>query len=322
MDRALTRVEVQADAAGLTVRWEPTTDHDIEIGLGSTPDARTHTRLRRVPAGERVVRLTDVPAGRQYVSLSYDGQLVIAAERRIRFQGTRNFRDLGGYPTASGGRTRWGQLFRSSSLHKLTADDLTALDDLGIRAIYDLRRDDERTKEPGPRPARGLPMPTRFTDIPDLSPLRERADGEQWLFDEYEVMLNDGGPVFGRLLTALTEADGAPAVFHCAGGKDRTGLSAALLLSWLGVDRETVLDDYALTERYLSAPDIPDVVAAMMDLGIARPAAEGLLSTPRWAMAKALTLVDVDHGGVEAYLRGPAGMTDRALDKLRTRFVG
>ncbi len=323
MKRVPTRIDVEADGpAGLTIQWEPAVNQDIDIGLGPTPEAATHTRATRVPAGERMVQLTDVPSGRQYISFSYDGSVVIAAERRVRFQGAPNFRDLGGYVTASGGRTRWGRLFRSSSLQRLTADDLAAFDGLGICTIYDLRRDDERAREPGPRPVRALPIPTRFTDAPDLSPLRERADGEQWLLDDYRAMLNDGGPVFGELLTALAKVDRTPAVFHCAGGKDRTGIAAALLLSWLGVDRETVLDDYELTGKYLSARDNPALVNSMVEMGIARPAAESLLGTPRWIMAETLGLMDTEFGGIEAYLRSVGNISAEALDELRVRFVG
>lgn len=314
-------MDVEFEESGLTVRWEPAGDHAVEIGLGSSPDARTHRTVLRPPAGADAAQLTDVPAGRPYVSVSYDGTVVVAAERRVRFAGTLNFRDLGGYPTATGGWTRWGRVFRSSSLHKLTTDDLVVLDGLDVRTIYDLRRDDELTREPGPRPVRSLPVPLRFSEPPDVSPLRERADGEQWLFDDYQVMLAKGGPVYGTLLSSLAEADGTPAVFHCAGGKDRTGLGAALLLSWLGVDRETVLDDYELTGRYLAAANTPEVVASMLEYGIGRGAAEALLGTPRWVMAKTLDLVDSEYGGVEAYLRGPADLSDQALTDLRTSLV-
>lgn len=315
------QVDVESDGSGLTVRWEPTIEHEIRIGLGPTADPATHTHRLEVPAGERVARLTDVPAGRQYVSVSYDGSVVVAAERRLRFAGAPNFRDLGGYPTATGDWTRWGVAFRSGSLHELTADDLSAFDDLGIRTIIDLRRDDERERQPGQRPSRSLPMPSRYAEPPNMSSLRERADGERWLFDEYQAMLKDGGPVFGALLASLADDAETPAVFHCAGGKDRTGLSAAFLLSWLGVDRETVLDDYELTGSYLPPADAPDIVDSMVDIGIGRSAAEGLLSTPRWILAHALELVDDEYGGVEAYLRGPAGLTDQTLESLRARLI-
>jgi protein-tyrosine phosphatase len=323
MVRAPTRVDVEAaGSTGLTIRCEPTVDRDIDIGLGPTPEAATHTRVTRIPAGENVVQLTDVPPGRQYVSYSYDGSVVIAAERRVRFEGARNFRDIGGYLTTSGGRIRWGQVFRSGALHKLTDDDLAVFDGLGIRAIYDVRSDQERAAQPGPRPSRSLPMPTRFRGTPDFSPLRERADGERWLADDYQAMLADGGSVFGGVLSGLADADGAPAVVHCAGGKDRSGLTVALLLMWLGVDRETILDDYQLTMHYRPIESVSVFVDEMVDLGIGRPAAEALLGTPRWVMAETLDMVDAEYGGIEAYLCGTAKMSAEALDELRVRFVG
>jgi protein-tyrosine phosphatase len=322
MVRAPTRVDVEvAGPTGLKIRWDPAVNQGIDIGLGPTPEPATHTRAMRVPAGESVVQLTDVPPGRQYVSLSCDGSVVIAAERRVRFEGARNFRDVGGYPTPSGGRIRWGQVFRSGALHRLTYDDLTVFDGLGIRAIYDVRSDQERAAQPGPRPSRGLPMPTRFRGTPDFSPLRERADGERWLADDYRAMLADGGSVFGGVLSGLADADGAPAVVNCAGGKDRSGLTVALLLMWLRVDRETILDDYQLTMRNRPIESVATFVDEMVGLGIGRPAAEALLGTPRWVMAETLDMVDAEYGGIEAYLRGPANMSTETLAELRVRLV-
>jgi protein-tyrosine phosphatase len=324
MTRGPSRVEVEAAEAGhLTVRWEPVGDHAVDIGCGPTPDATAHTHVMRVPAGERSVRLTDLPtAGRRpYVSLSRRGDVLVAAERRVSLEGAVNFRDLGGYPTASGGWTRWGLLFRSSSLHKLTADDLAAFDELGVRTVFDLRRDDERARRPNPRPSRSLPVTSDIDSMPDLSAIRDHADAERWLADYYRTMVTDSGPVFGELFTSLSAADHTPAVFHCAAGKDRTGLSAALLLTWLGVDRTTVLDDYELTGRYLTVDALPAVVDSFVATGLPRAAAEGILSSPRWAMTQALDLVDTEHGGIEAYLRDSAGMAAQAMDDLRTRFV-
>ncbi len=113
----------------------------------------------------------------------------------------------------------------------------------------------------------------------------------------------------------------SPAVFHCLGGKDRTGLAAALLLSWLGVDRGTVLYDYELSARCAPVDRLPVVVDRFVANGMSRPAAEALVSVPRWAMAKALELVDAAYGGIESFLRGLARMTATALEHLRLRLV-
>lgn len=126
--------------------------------------------------------------------------------------------------------------------------------------------------------------------------------------------------MFGRLFSELADCPG-PAVFHCAGVKDRTGLTAALLLGCLGVDRETVLDDYELTSRYRGAEHVPAVVDLFVAKGTARPAAEGMLSAPRWAMAEALHLLDTKYGGIRSYLLAHGAMTEAALSSLAERLA-
>jgi protein-tyrosine phosphatase len=238
----------------------------------------------------------------------------------VSFIGATNFRDLGGYATSSGGQTRWRRVFRSDGLYKLTPDDLVAFDKLGVGVIYDLRRPDECERQPGPRVCRQVELPSRRVFDTDPSTLRERIDGERWLFDDYRGMLAQAGTVFGWLFSRLAERHEGPAVFHCTGGKDRTGMVAALLLSCLGVHREAILDDYELSSHYRNA----EAVAAFVDLfvanRIARPAAEGIFSTPRWAMAEALELLDKDYGGIESYLHERGGMTASSLGALRARL--
>ncbi len=133
-------------------------------------------------------------------------------------------------------------------------------------------------------------------------------------------MLDVAGPVFGDLFSRLAECEG-PVMFHCMGGKDRTGMTAALLLSCLGVDRDTVLDDYELTSRYNGPGRIPHVVDQFVSEGIEREAAIGILSTPRWAMEDALHRMDSTYGGITSYLRGPGGMDPRTIKALRSRLL-
>src|SRR5215510_5992433 len=148
MDRMLTRIDVEADEPeSLTIRWEPPYDTEVEIGIGPTPDAAAHTPMLRVPAGESSALLTGVGPGRHYISVSHDGTRLVSAERRARFAGALNFRDLGGYPTAAGRSTGWGLLRHPGSLRRLPAHDLTAVDGLGVRAIFDLRDHEERKQD-------------------------------------------------------------------------------------------------------------------------------------------------------------------------------
>jgi len=239
--------------------------------------------------------------------------------RRLPFEGVVNFRDLGGYRTASGQRTAWRRVFRSDALYRLTERDLLRYEALGIRAVYDLRGDDERCLHPNPMPSRQIALESRVPrrEFSDGSALRKASDAERRLRDVYLAVLATAGPLFGELFSSLADPDGLPAVIHCAGGKDRTGLAAALLLSWLGVDRETVLDDYELTGRTQTPERHREILGRFVSAGMSPEAAQALLGAPRWVMAEALEVLDTRYGGLEAYLRGPAATSRVILDRLR-----
>jgi protein-tyrosine phosphatase len=239
-------------------------------------------------------------------------------ERLIQLEGALNFRDLGGYTAASGRTVRWGRVYRSDALHELTERDLEVIRDLGLRAVYDLRRPTERERQPTAIPddhghrvvhlvVGDDPDDTNQPEIIDLILSGElpKAD-DAFMVDLYVKMLDAGAPAFGRLLTHLTDDEGLPALFHCAAGKDRTGIAAALLLSVLGVDEETVLDDYELSTLYRSAQRIealrPTIEAAGVDVEDVRP----FLSARRPVLEGALLHIEREYGGVESYLRSPA----------------
>lgn len=321
---AVTRVEVEGDDhGGLVVRWELRGETPVDVAVGPSPEAIDHVHAVRGAAGQRSVRLTGLAPGRHFVSVAPagGGGAMVAGERRLPFAGPTNFRDLGGYPTATGGRTRWGRLFRSDALHRLTPEDLVAFERLGIRSVIDLRSEAERRRAPNLVPSRDLALLEIGGEAPRFDHLRRAADGERWLREQYLHMLAHAGPQFGSLLGGLTEPGGVPAVFHCVAGKDRTGMVAALLLTWLGVDRETVLDDYELTGSCRNPAHDEDVVAWFVEAGAAPDAVAGLLAAPRAAMADTLAVLDRDYGGIEAYLRGPAGLDAAALDRLRQTLI-
>jgi protein-tyrosine phosphatase len=251
--------------------------------------------------------------------------LVPVHTRRLEFEGVENFRDLGGYPTADGGHTVWGQIFRSDSLHKLTPSDLVAFERMGVRMVYDLRGDEERATHPNPFDSIqlavvGQPRNGDRRTI-DAAAFSAASDGEQLLRDLYIGMLLHSAPLFGVLLTGFVEPTNRPAVFHCHAGKDRTGIAAALLLLAVGVDRETILDDYELTRRYRTPDHQQDSLANLLALGMSPEAAAGVMTAPRWAMQDALDAIDSDFGGIDAYLTGPARMTPSSLRELRASFV-
>ncbi len=173
-------------------------------------------------------------------------------ERRLPLQGSCNFRDIGGYPGQDGRTVRWNRLYRSDALHMVTPADLELLSPLGVATLIDLRsaREVERsglsplTTTHGAR-HHHLPFAPRAADPGDFAkypPLGEL----------YVTMIEQGAETIRAVFAALAEPATYPAVVHCAVGKDRTGITIALLLRTLGVDDATIVADYALTDGFLA----------------------------------------------------------------------
>ena len=239
-------------------------------------------------------------------------------ERRLPFEGARNFRDLGGYPAADGRRTRWGLVYRSGSLHNLTEGDLAAFGRLGVRGVFDLRGGTERDLQPNPVPSVHLPVLDELAGEEGLDIVRAKSLEEAVAAVEkiYIGMLSRRAAVYGQLLKSLADQANLPAVFHCTAGKDRTGIAAALVLGALGVDRATVLYDYELTGE-VGATDAAALRVALEAAGMAPEAADVVLGAPATPMEHALEELDRRYGGTEAYLLGPAGMGARDIERLR-----
>jgi protein tyrosine/serine phosphatase len=175
---------------------------------------------------------------------------VETGDRLLPLVGAYNFRDLGGYPAAGGRRTRWGRLFRSDTLHELTPEDLVVLRELGLRTVIDLRSVDEVQQS-----GRGL-LAHEPIDYRHLSVLADDAEGESEagpapagadLADRYLWYLEVGRGALVKALGAMAEDDRYPIVFHCAAGKDRTGVLAALVLDLVGVEPAVIAQDYVIT---------------------------------------------------------------------------
>ena len=157
--------------------------------------------------------------------------------RHISFEACFNFRDLGGYPTASGSRVRWGQLYRADGLHRLTPQDRELFAGLGIVTVIDLRTQAEAVTRGRIEAFDGsyhhFPM---FDVLPDLMAFGpDEMTSGSFVADRYREMLSEGSARLALTLSVLAEPGALPAVFHCSAGKDRTGIVAAIILRILGV---------------------------------------------------------------------------------------
>jgi protein-tyrosine phosphatase len=255
---------------------------------------------------------------------------VPAPDRRlVTLQGGTNVRDLGGCRTADGGLVRWGLVFRSAALHRLTALDVATLERLGLRVVYDLRSDEERDRAPSILPdgvrCDHLPIggtAAKTKDLTDLILAGKLGDiPPDFLLQIYDAMAEAAAPTFGRLLTRLAERDGTPALVHCTAGKDRTGMSAAFLLSVLGVDDAAILDDYELSTVHYTEPQIARLQPRLDEAGIDADRYRATFGAPRHAMASLLITLRERYGSVEAYLQEEAGVAPEVFTDLRSRLV-
>jgi protein-tyrosine phosphatase len=324
---AVAHVEVDpVDGDALVVRWELEGEPvAVDVAIGTSADDVDHQHEATVPAGETSLRVARLPGIRQFVSVAphSGGPAVVAAERRIPFERVTNFRDLGGYRTRSGRRVRWGQVFRSDALHGMSEGDHAIYDQLGLRAIYDLRGDVECAERPDPMPSRNLPILSRPVgdDTTVTFDGTTGEDGERVLRDLYVGHIEHAAARIGELFSALAAPDGLPSVFHCHAGKDRTGLAAALLLEALGVERKAILDDYELTARYRLRAQQDQTFDRLIKTGLTPEAAAGVLTAPRWAMASALEYLDSEYTDIERYLTGPAAMRPADLRRLSGQLL-
>jgi protein-tyrosine phosphatase len=243
--------------------------------------------------------------------------------RHIPVDGITNLRDLGGFATADGGVTTWQRVYRADALHKLTADGLATFQALGVRSVFDLRGDVERSEFPNPVPSVHAPIVGRPAGQMPASRASVIAadDGERMLLDTYIGILEHSASGIATILSALTDRSMTPALFHCHGGKDRTGVVAAVLLTALGVSRDDVLDDYEATRRYRTIAHQQDSYTNMLANGMSPEAAAGALGTPRWVMATVLDAIDGRYGGVDRYLLDVVGLDEAQIHRLRAELV-
>ncbi|MFE5970746.1 tyrosine-protein phosphatase [Streptomyces sp. NPDC056460] len=241
--------------------------------------------------------------------------------RHIPFERLHNFRDLGGYRTADGGTVRWATLYRSDSLAKLAdADpaDRKRFRALDVTTVIDLRYPWEiaakgRLPETADISWHNLSIEHRPYDQAEIDP---DLDPWRYLADRFAEVAEDGAVELRTALEVIASADG-PLVFHCASGKDRTGLLAAVVLALLGVPDEEILADFALTELATER--------LIADWRAAHPGRE--LRWPGYGRAPAdiirLFLADLRarYGSVDAYVTGHVGLDPAVVTALRARLV-
>lgn len=254
-------------------------------------------------------------------------------DRVAPLAGVGNFRDFGGYPTADGGQIARGQLYRSAHFANATKEDVALLNGLNIAFVVDLRRPEERAVDPNVWPGaagrtvandEGTLRPPAHVGVyeiaahtPDMVAGFMRENYSGYPYEERYARL------FQAFLHGLL-SDGA-GVVHCAAGKDRTGVACALVLSALGVDRETIFQDYELTNK---AVDLNERIAWLRTRLAAVPggppsdaALLPMVGVQRDYLEASFAAIEARDGDVMTYLAGTLDFGAAEVAALRKRYI-
>lgn len=247
-------------------------------------------------------------------------------ERLIALDGAMNFRDLGGYPTTSGQTVKWQKIYRADSLSSLSAMDLHRLNQLNITVDCDLRSGYEQQVAPD-RINESMKYVDAHIypdegDVDEEVPAPSPVDEENMLAGIYQhVLLNvHSQQMFKRVLAELLVLpDDQALVYHCSAGKDRTGMMSAIILGLLGVDNDTIIRDYLITNElydFAGSRQLPsdnemgELVAKMNLTKGDGPVMQGFLDT-----------ITNGWGSMTAFAKEQLGLTDNEIWEFQQRYL-
>lgn len=255
---------------------------------------------------------------------------------RLHLTGGCNFRDLGGYTAAGGRKVRRGLVYRSGVLTYLTAADHRVVAPLGIRTIVDLRREDEIAAEPtawiGPVRIVTSQLAESIASMQRTAPWENSTTADEartWMIDSYSSMQDWLTQPLRGIFEMLLD-DRGPLLFHCAAGKDRTGFCAAIVLGLVGVEEETILYDYALTDTAVDLLAFTRVHrAARMGLTdgeqpfgkMAPDVRDALMRADPAYLKSALESLTDNYGSIDGYARAALGLGDAEIAAIRQRLL-
>ncbi len=258
--------------------------------------------------------------------------------RHIQLEGAPNFRDLGGYRTFDGRAVKWGLIYRSGELGKLTDRDISKLESIDIRTAVDFRSELEveyRGQDRLPERTKSVAIPIDPGDLATI--LKQMFETEDlssippdYLAQVNRALIVDFTGEYSRLMREVADPDKRPLVLHCTHGKDRAGMGSAIILSVLGVPWNTVMDDHLLSnafrreENQKQLAQIRESIAKQkgtpvddVDMTTFEPL---FWLTPVEFDAAQQAMKD-DYGSVEGYIREGLGVSDEMRDRLRDELL-
>ncbi|NUU21801.1 MAG: tyrosine-protein phosphatase [Streptomycetaceae bacterium] len=331
-----------APDGSVTLSWTTSRTREVRVYASTNPSAPALTgRQVAVTKGTSVTVTGLDPAQRWYFQLVPDRNPfagVVVATRGLGLSGAGNARDLGGYRTSLGFTVKYGQVFRSDALAKLTDADLAKLDHMGVETAADLRTDFEvGLNGPDKVPAGTDVLRVPVSDggmyqklnevIASKDPVKQaealgNGKAEQLLVDANRSFVSDPAQraQFAQVVRRI--ANGETLLYNCSAGKDRTGWMSAIVLTAVGVDRATVTQDYLLSNTYLKASN-DRTKAGLKAAGLMQnpDLLDPLLGVQKQYLDAAFDEVAKQYGSFDRFLRDGLGLDGATLAKLRLRML-
>lgn len=244
------------------IKWETTPPMEgvAKIYVSNNPDrfARKDPSIYADISQGVATYITNDNVTRQYFCLTFnDKHAQIVGARSVLMDSVQNLRDLGGYPGEKGRMTRWGRVYRSGDVSRLSMQDSLRMSDLHIKTIIDLRTAAEINASPVTfEEAQIVALPLTVGNLDNIEPfLREgkmrKGDATVYMQDMYLKFITDNHEAFARALQVFLDKDNYPILFSCSLGKDATGFLSSLLLQLLDVPDQTVIRDYLASNEYI-----------------------------------------------------------------------
>lgn len=322
------------------ISWQQDIPAAVDVLVSTTPDL-TNATLIADDITTNVFNWSPSDEHQRYYFFvkPENGEVTMTTTRLIPLEGGRNFRDLGGYKTQDGRTVKWGKIYRSGVLANLTNDDYALINSLNIDTLVDFRANSERDSEVTVWAADKVEIIDRDYEMdfdmgqigkvlrdPNLS--REKL--ENVMVQMYPRIVEDQKQNYTQMFDRLVNKDGG-LLFHCTAGKDRTGISAALILTVLGVDQQTIMNDYLASNDYLDfenmlAKDTGKMDpkhAAMMQFFASLPkeVAMPLKGVTQPLLESAIESMEQQHGSVLNYIQAELDVSDEDIQILRAKYL-
>ena len=324
---------------------------ELGISLCCNPLDLAEKRRIQLHFDNGVAAMAEVPKVRCFYKGTIDEETYIGAQRRVPIPGLYNCRDLGGYPTDSGTLTKWGLIYRSDAPDHLEETDVAYLEKMTFASVIDLRAPAEIALRPDipfgevhhynfdphakvARRASETPSATSNKDkqkVEKLVALSQTQSGQAQLIEMQQQMvvqmrdlvLSEQAKVaYTNFLQVLLRGE-VPTLFHCQGGKDRTGWAAAIILGLLGVSKDIIYQDYFLTEA-CNRPRNEQRMAVYKQYTNNRFVLDylgSLQQTKAEYLDSAFQTMEEAYGGMEEYAKQALGVTEVQLNQLRERYL-